>query len=67
MVAMEAPTEFESTEIRDRKVEVLKSVRRINPEDINHYTVRAQYTQEKLTDNKRGLSAGAGSESKLKY
>lgn len=44
MVAMEAPTEFESTEIRDRKVEVLKSVRRINPEDINHYTVRAQYT-----------------------
>jgi glucose-6-phosphate 1-dehydrogenase len=48
MVAMEAPTEFESTEIRDRKVEVLKSVRRINPEDINHYTVRAQYTQGEI-------------------
>ncbi|MGL6129260.1 glucose-6-phosphate dehydrogenase, partial [Chryseobacterium artocarpi] len=44
MVAMEAPMIFESTEIRNRKVDVLKSVRRIDPEDINHYTVRAQYT-----------------------
>lgn len=45
MVAMEAPATFDSTEIRDRKVELLKSVRRIKPEDINHYTVRAQYTE----------------------
>ncbi|GHE33958.1 glucose-6-phosphate dehydrogenase [Sphingobacterium griseoflavum] len=43
MVAMEAPEEFESEQIRDRKADLLKSVRRIKREDINHYTVRAQY------------------------
>jgi len=44
MVAMDAPVEFESSLIRDKKAEILKAVRRIKPEDINHYTVRAQYT-----------------------
>ncbi len=44
MVAMDAPVEFESSLIRDKKAEILKAVRRIEPEDINHYTVRAQYT-----------------------
>ncbi|WP_413533190.1 glucose-6-phosphate dehydrogenase [Empedobacter brevis] len=48
MVAMEAPKTFESTEIRDRKVELLKSVRRIDAKDVNHYTVRAQYTKGEL-------------------
>lgn len=43
MVAMEAPNEFESEQIRDKKADLLKSVRRIKREDINHYTVRAQY------------------------
>ncbi|WDF70546.1 glucose-6-phosphate dehydrogenase [Sphingobacterium oryzagri] len=43
MVAMDAPNEFESEQIRDKKAELLKSVRRIKREDINHYTVRAQY------------------------
>ncbi len=45
MVAMDAPVEFESSLIRDKKAEILKAVRRIKPEDINHYTVRAQYTE----------------------
>lgn len=55
MVAMEAPMIFESTEIRNRKVDVLKSVRRINPKDINHYTVRAQYTAGEIDGQpKRG-------------
>lgn len=45
MVAMDAPIEFESSLIRDKKAEILKTVRRIKPEDINHYTVRAQYTE----------------------
>lgn len=53
MVAMEPPTAFESTEIRNRKVDVLKSVRRINLEDINHYTVRAQYTEGEIDGKKK--------------
>lgn len=48
MVAMDAPVEFESSLIRDKKAEILKAVRRIKPEDMNHYTVRAQYTDGEI-------------------
>ncbi|PRD48081.1 glucose-6-phosphate dehydrogenase [Sphingobacterium haloxyli] len=51
MVAMDAPVEFESALIRDKKAEILKAVRRIKPEDINHYTVRAQYTEGVIKGN----------------
>ncbi|SFW46400.1 glucose-6-phosphate 1-dehydrogenase [Sinomicrobium oceani] len=48
MVAMEPPSVFKSSEIRNKKADVLKSVRRIHVEDIEHYTVRAQYTQGRI-------------------
>lgn len=43
MVAMEAPASLESDEIRDRKVDVLKSIRRIPADKVDHYAVRGQY------------------------
>ncbi|PZU83237.1 MAG: glucose-6-phosphate dehydrogenase [Chryseobacterium sp.] len=43
MVSMEAPASLESSEIRDRKVDVLKSIRRISPDKVDHYAVRGQY------------------------
>ncbi|WP_215225811.1 glucose-6-phosphate dehydrogenase [Echinicola shivajiensis] len=43
MVAMEAPISFEAEEIRNRKADVLRAVRRINPEEVHKYAVRGQY------------------------
>ncbi|MFI2742213.1 glucose-6-phosphate dehydrogenase [Zhouia sp. PK063] len=43
MVAMEPPTSFDAEEIRNRKVDVLRAVRRIKPEEVHHYAVRGQY------------------------
>ncbi|QNL50610.1 glucose-6-phosphate dehydrogenase [Olivibacter sp. SDN3] len=43
MVAMEAPVSFEAEEIRNRKVDVLRAVRRIKEEDVHRYAVRGQY------------------------
>jgi glucose-6-phosphate 1-dehydrogenase len=43
MIAMEPPITFEAEEIRNRKVDVLKAIRRIPMEDVHHYAVRGQY------------------------
>jgi len=43
MVAMEAPTSLQADEIRNRKADVLKAIRRITPQEAEHYTVRGQY------------------------
>lgn len=43
MVAMEQPASLASGEIRDRKVDVLKAIRRISPDQVDHYAVRGQY------------------------
>ncbi|SEL97349.1 glucose-6-phosphate 1-dehydrogenase [bacterium A37T11] len=43
MVAMEAPVSFEAEEIRNRKVDVMRAVRRIKPEEVHRYAVRGQY------------------------
>lgn len=48
MVAMEPPVSLESGEIRDRKVDVLKSIRRISPDKVDHYAVRGQYGRGKV-------------------
>jgi len=48
MVAMEAPASLESGEIRDRKVDVLKSIRRISSDKVDHYAVRGQYGESKI-------------------
>ncbi|OQY04351.1 MAG: glucose-6-phosphate dehydrogenase [Planctomycetales bacterium 4572_13] len=44
LVAMEPPVSFNADSIRDEKVKLLRSVRRICPEDVSEYFVRGQYT-----------------------
>ncbi|WP_345947548.1 glucose-6-phosphate dehydrogenase [Mucilaginibacter sp. PAMB04274] len=43
MVAMETPASFKAEEIRNRKVDVLRAIRRFKPEEVHHYAVRGQY------------------------
>lgn len=52
MVAMESPASFKSEEIRNRKVDVLRAVRRIKPEEVSRYAVRGQYSEGWLQGKK---------------
>lgn len=52
MVAMEAPASFKSEEIRNRKVDVLRAIRRIKPEEVQRYAVRGQYSEGWLQGKK---------------
>lgn len=51
MTAMEAPASLGADDIRNRKADVLKSIRRIKPEEVNHYTVRGQYDEGLIKGN----------------
>ena len=42
-IAMETPIDFTADEVRNRKVDVLKSIRKFSPEDIKTNVVRGQY------------------------
>lgn len=44
LVAMDVPIDFSSDELRNRKVEVLRAMRRFTSEDIRHSAVRGQYS-----------------------
>ncbi len=50
LVAMEPPCSLDANNVRDEKVKVLRSIRKMNASDIATKTVRAQYT--------RGVSEG---------
>ena len=43
LVAMESPVNFSADEVRNRKVDVLRAMRRFGPEDIRTSAVRGQY------------------------
>jgi glucose-6-phosphate 1-dehydrogenase len=43
MVAMEAPVSFEADEIRNKKLDVLKAIRKWKPEEVHQIAVRGQY------------------------
>ncbi|MES2882016.1 MAG: glucose-6-phosphate dehydrogenase [Bacteroidota bacterium] len=43
MVAMEAPVSFNANEIRNKKLDVLKAVRKWNKEEVHRNAVRGQY------------------------
>jgi glucose-6-phosphate 1-dehydrogenase len=43
LVAMEPPTSFDADEIRNKKVEVLKAIRKYSREEVHKYAVRGQY------------------------
>ena len=44
LTAMEAPVAFDADAVRDKKIEVWRSIRPMTPEDVARRTVRAQYT-----------------------
>jgi glucose-6-phosphate 1-dehydrogenase len=44
LVAMEPPVNFSADEVRNRKVDVLRAMRRFSPEDVRLSTVRGQYS-----------------------
>lgn len=43
LVAMESPVSMEPDEVRDRKVDVLKAVRPVKPEEVDLFAARGQY------------------------
>ncbi|RPD48390.1 glucose-6-phosphate dehydrogenase [Hymenobacter sediminis] len=43
LVAMEPPVDFTADEVRNRKVDVLRAMRRFAPEDVRESAVRGQY------------------------
>jgi glucose-6-phosphate 1-dehydrogenase len=45
MVAMEAPISFNADEIRNKKVDVLNALRKIDKEEVYEYAVRGQYSE----------------------
>jgi glucose-6-phosphate 1-dehydrogenase len=45
LVAMEPPCSLDADSVRDEKVKVLRSLRKMTPADIEQKTVRAQYTK----------------------
>lgn len=44
IIAMEPPTSFDANEIRDRKVDALKSIRKFTNDSVRKNAVRGQYT-----------------------
>ena len=47
-VGMEPPTNLDDGDLRDRKVDLLRAVRRPSPEEIARYTVRARYAAGRI-------------------
>ena len=43
LIAMEPPVSFDADEVRNRKVDVLKAMRKFTPDDVRMSTVRGQY------------------------
>jgi len=44
LTAMEAPVAFDADAVRDKKIEVWRSIRPMTPDEVASRTVRAQYT-----------------------
>jgi glucose-6-phosphate 1-dehydrogenase len=43
LIAMEPPVSFDADELRNKKVDVLRAVRRLKPEDVHSFVERGQY------------------------
>jgi glucose-6-phosphate 1-dehydrogenase len=50
LTAMEPPVAFDADSVREEKVQVLRSIRRLKPEQVPVRTVRAQYTSGAVDD-----------------
>ena len=58
LTAMEPPTTFDAKVVRDHKVNLLQSIRPLQPEEVPNYVVRAQY--DRGTADARPISAYLG-------
>jgi glucose-6-phosphate 1-dehydrogenase len=45
LIAMETPVSFDADEVRNRKVDVLRAMRRFDPENLRKLAVRGQYSK----------------------
>ncbi len=52
MMAMEPMVSFEADEIRNKKVDVLRAIRRINPDQVHQVAVRGQYGPGRIDGKK---------------
>ena len=59
LTAMEPPIAFDADNVREEKVQVLRSIRRLKPEQVAERTVRAQYEAYK---EEEGVKAGSQTE-----
>jgi glucose-6-phosphate 1-dehydrogenase len=48
LVGMEAPLTLDERTLRDRKIDVLRAVRRLSPEEVERYSIRARYTAGRI-------------------
>ncbi|MHA2362805.1 MAG: hypothetical protein ACXAC7_02525 [Candidatus Hodarchaeales archaeon] len=53
-ITMERPTSLHPDAIRDRKVELLRSIKRIDPDKVDEYTARGQYDAGQITTPRSG-------------
>jgi len=52
LIAMEPPVSFNADEVRNRKVDVLRAIRKIKKEEVHLYAVRGQYDEGWLEGKK---------------
>jgi glucose-6-phosphate 1-dehydrogenase len=69
LVAMEAPHSLHERDLRDRKVDVLRAVRKFSREEVARYTVRARYSAGRIGErdvpsyvDEEGVDAARGTE-----
>ena len=69
LTAMEPPVAFDADSVREEKVQVLRSIRRLKPEQVAERTVRAQYGPGEIDGEKvkgykeeEGVAAGSVTE-----
>jgi glucose-6-phosphate 1-dehydrogenase len=51
LVGMEAPLTLDERTLRDRKIDVLRAVRRLSPQEVEQYTVRARYSAGRIGES----------------
>jgi glucose-6-phosphate 1-dehydrogenase len=52
LIAMEPPVSFNADEVRNRKVDVLRAIRKISHSDVHNFAVRGQYGEGWITGKK---------------
>jgi glucose-6-phosphate 1-dehydrogenase len=52
LVAMEPPVAFDANAVRDQKVNLLRCIRPLEPEEVPEFVVRAQYTEGQVKEEK---------------